>query len=69
MTVEKQDTMRAVVWEGKPFHMTVKDVPRPRLVEKEDVIVRITTSAICTYIPLAPNICRKDEYLSPSSTF
>ncbi|KAL5420066.1 hypothetical protein PMIN06_011647 [Paraphaeosphaeria minitans] len=47
MTIEKQDTMRAVVWEGKPFHMTVKDVCRPRLVEKEDVIVRITTSAIC----------------------
>ncbi|EXF73151.1 alcohol dehydrogenase GroES-like domain-containing protein [Colletotrichum fioriniae PJ7] len=41
-------TMRAVVWEGKPYEMVVKaDIPLPRLKEPEDAIVRITTSAIC----------------------
>ncbi|KZL83891.1 alcohol dehydrogenase -like domain-containing protein [Colletotrichum incanum] len=41
-------TMRAVVWEGKPYEMAVKaDIPLPRLKEPEDAIVRITTSAIC----------------------
>ncbi|KAK1716007.1 alcohol dehydrogenase GroES-like domain-containing protein [Colletotrichum acutatum] len=41
-------TMRAVVWEGKPYEMAVKaDIPLPHLKEPEDAIVRITTSAIC----------------------
>ena len=42
-----KDKMRAVVWEGKPFEMSVKSVPRPRILAKEDAIVRITTAAIC----------------------
>ncbi|GKT42568.1 putative zinc-type alcohol dehydrogenase-like protein YogA [Colletotrichum spaethianum] len=41
-------TMRAVIWEGRPYEMAVKaDIPLPRLKEPEDAIVRITTSAIC----------------------
>ncbi|KXH62953.1 alcohol dehydrogenase GroES-like domain-containing protein [Colletotrichum salicis] len=41
-------TMRAVVWEGKPYEMAVKaDIPVPHLKEPEDAMVRITTSAIC----------------------
>ncbi|ORY12830.1 alcohol dehydrogenase [Clohesyomyces aquaticus] len=47
MAHNNQNTMRAVVWEGKPFHVTVKSVPSPHLIEKADVIVRVTTSAIC----------------------
>ncbi|KAM0812007.1 putative Alcohol dehydrogenase [Seiridium cardinale] len=42
-----QPKMRAVVWEGKPFHMAVKDVPKPTIQRPEDAIVRITTAAIC----------------------
>ncbi|KAL0937458.1 alcohol dehydrogenase-like domain-containing protein [Colletotrichum truncatum] len=41
-------TMKAVVWEGKPYEVAVKeDIPFPRLEAPEDAIVRITTSAIC----------------------
>jgi hypothetical protein len=40
-------TMRAVVWEGKPYEMAVRDVPRPQMVMPEDAIVRMTTAAIC----------------------
>ncbi|KAK6069483.1 alcohol dehydrogenase GroES-like domain-containing protein [Seiridium cupressi] len=42
-----QPKMRAVVWEGNPFHMVVKDVPKPTIRRPEDAIVRITTAAIC----------------------
>ncbi|KAK9415874.1 putative Alcohol dehydrogenase [Seiridium unicorne] len=42
-----QPKMRAVVWEGKPFHMVVKDVSKPTIQRPEDAIVRITTAAIC----------------------
>lgn len=40
-------TMRAVVWEGKPYEMAVRDVPRPKIKHPTDAIVRITTAAIC----------------------
>ena len=40
-------TMRAVMWEGKPFEMAVRDVPRPEIEQPEDAIVRMTTAAIC----------------------
>jgi threonine dehydrogenase-like Zn-dependent dehydrogenase len=39
--------MRAVVWEGKPFHMSVKSVSKPAIQRPEDVIVRVSTAAIC----------------------
>jgi len=40
-------TMRAVMWEGKPYEVAVRDVPRPKITHPEDAIVRITTAAIC----------------------
>ncbi|KAH8659985.1 alcohol dehydrogenase [Xylariales sp. PMI_506] len=40
-------TMKSVVWEGKPFHMSVKDVPRASIVDETDAVVRLTTAAIC----------------------
>ncbi|KAF3020571.1 hypothetical protein E8E14_008703 [Neopestalotiopsis sp. 37M] len=40
-------SMRAVVYEGIPFQMTVQDVPVPSILNDTDAIVRITTSALC----------------------
>ncbi|KAK2743329.1 putative alcohol dehydrogenase [Colletotrichum kahawae] len=40
-------TMRAVVYHGTPFEMTVQDVARPTIVNETDVVVRVTTSAVC----------------------
>jgi threonine dehydrogenase-like Zn-dependent dehydrogenase len=42
-----KNTMRAVIWEGKVKHVAVRTVPRPKILAKEDAIVRITTAAIC----------------------
>ncbi|KAI8241988.1 hypothetical protein K4K55_011445 [Colletotrichum sp. SAR 10_96] len=39
--------MRAVVYHGTPFEMTVQDVARPTIVNETDVVVRVTTSAVC----------------------
>lgn len=47
MSSASSETMKGVVWEGKPFHMAVKDVKKPRIEHKNDAIVRITTAAIC----------------------
>ncbi|KAF5008975.1 hypothetical protein FDECE_4771 [Fusarium decemcellulare] len=43
----KTGFMRAVQWEGQIGDMAVNIVPRPQIVEPEDALVRITTSAIC----------------------
>ncbi|PVH97459.1 GroES-like protein [Periconia macrospinosa] len=40
-------TMRAVLWEGEVEHVSVKDVPVPTIRHPEDVIVRITSAALC----------------------
>ncbi|KAH6617490.1 chaperonin 10-like protein [Chaetomium tenue] len=40
-------TMRAVVWEGKPYEMAVRNVPKPEIIHSQDAIVRITMAAIC----------------------
>ncbi|KAK7926528.1 alcohol dehydrogenase-like domain-containing protein [Apiospora marii] len=40
-------TMRAVLFEGKPFEMVVRDVPKPKIQMPEDAIIRVTASAIC----------------------
>lgn len=39
--------MRGVVWNGVPREVTIQNVPRPRLSSSEEVIVRLTSSAIC----------------------
>ncbi|KAF5638070.1 formaldehyde dehydrogenase [Fusarium sp. NRRL 52700] len=46
-TSSKTGFMRAVQWEGNVRDMSVNIVPRPKLIEPEDAVVRITTSAIC----------------------
>lgn len=40
-------TMRAVIWKGKPFHVSIDSVPKPQLLSSEDAIVRLTSSGIC----------------------
>jgi threonine dehydrogenase-like Zn-dependent dehydrogenase len=40
-------SMKAIVWEGKPFHMAVKHQPMSKIEDANDIIVRITVSAIC----------------------
>lgn len=41
------EKMKAVEWEGKPFSMTVKSVPIPKIIKPQDAIIRVTTSGIC----------------------
>ena len=40
-------TMRAAIWKGKPFHVSIDTVPKPQLLSSEDAIIRLTSSAIC----------------------
>ncbi|KAK2051144.1 GroES-like protein [Colletotrichum caudatum] len=40
-------TMRAVVYRGTPFEMKVQDVAEPTILNETDVVVRVTTSAVC----------------------
>lgn len=39
--------MRAVLFSGIPFEMSVGDVPVPTIQDSTDVIVRVTASALC----------------------
>jgi threonine dehydrogenase-like Zn-dependent dehydrogenase len=41
------EKMKAVEWEGKPFSMTVKSLPIPRILKSQDAIIRCTSSGIC----------------------
>ena len=40
-------TMKAVFWDGKPFHVAVRLAPKPRVELPTDAVVRITSAAIC----------------------
>jgi NADPH:quinone reductase-like Zn-dependent oxidoreductase len=40
-------SMRAAVWKGKPYHVSIDNVLKPELLSSEDAIVRLTSSAIC----------------------
>jgi threonine dehydrogenase-like Zn-dependent dehydrogenase len=40
-------TMRGVMFDGKPFSISVQDLPMPRIELPTDAIVKITTAAIC----------------------
>ena len=44
---QQHKSMKGVFWEGKPYHMTVKETPRPTLQDSRDVIVKVTYAAIC----------------------
>ena len=40
-------TMRAVLWEGNAYNVTVADVPRPSIINATDAIVKLSRAAIC----------------------
>lgn len=41
------ETMRAVVWQGQPFNISVLDVPMPTIMNQTDVIVKMSRAAVC----------------------
>lgn len=47
MAESKHQKMKAVRWEGKPFSVSVKEVPKPKIAHPLDAIVRLTSAAIC----------------------
>ena len=38
--------MKAVVLD-EPFHVTVRDIPLPKLIEDTDVIIKVQLSGLC----------------------
>ncbi|KAH8592309.1 putative S-glutathione dehydrogenase [Bisporella sp. PMI_857] len=47
MKEHAHDKMKAIQWEGKPFSVSVKNLPIPRPIHSEDAVIRCTTSGIC----------------------
>ncbi|KAK1633465.1 alcohol dehydrogenase [Colletotrichum phormii] len=47
ITNSTMSTMRAVAWFGQPYNVSVIDMPVPMILNQTDVVVRITSSAIC----------------------
>ncbi|KAK0615164.1 chaperonin 10-like protein [Bombardia bombarda] len=45
-TGESEETMKALVWQGKQ-KVEVLDVPKPRIVEDGDVILKVTGTTVC----------------------
>jgi threonine dehydrogenase-like Zn-dependent dehydrogenase len=39
--------MKAVFWDGKPLHVSIRETPRARLMQPTDAVVRVTSTAIC----------------------
>ena len=46
-SLKSKQMMKAVQWEGKPFQVSVNEVPIPKITNPLDAIVRLTSSAIC----------------------
>src|SRR4051794_29193957 len=47
MAASKHNKMKALRWEGKPYSMSIKDIEIPKITDSLDVIVRLTSAAIC----------------------
>jgi len=45
--IKSKRMMKAVQWEGKSFHVSVNEVPIPKITNPLDAIVRLTSAAIC----------------------
>lgn len=41
-----QTVMKAVVWKG-PFEVDIQSVPKPKVINPNDIVVKVTTTAIC----------------------
>ncbi|KAK4501175.1 hypothetical protein PRZ48_006981 [Zasmidium cellare] len=39
--------MKAVIWDGRPGHVSVRHVPKPQIQKDSELLIRITTAAIC----------------------
>lgn len=40
-------TMRAVVWQGNPFDVSVVDLPKPSIINQTDAVIQMSRAAIC----------------------
>jgi NADPH:quinone reductase-like Zn-dependent oxidoreductase len=47
MSTLTNDTMRATIWNGIPYEVSIKTIPKSRLRASEDAVVRLTSAAIC----------------------
>ncbi|KAL2830904.1 chaperonin 10-like protein [Aspergillus cavernicola] len=47
MSQAQDESMKAIVWEGKPFQMALKNQPIPHIIDANDIVIRITTAAVC----------------------
>lgn len=45
-TGDPSETMKALTWQGKQ-KVKVKDMPKPRILEPKDVILKVTGSTVC----------------------
>lgn len=45
-TTTTETKMKAVVWKG-PFEVDIQSVAKPHLVSPNDIIVKVTSAAIC----------------------
>lgn len=45
--VDLNQTMRAVLWTGIPYNVSVQTIPRPTIQNPTDVLVRMNAAAIC----------------------
>lgn len=46
-THSKNRTMRSVVFDGQPFEVYVRDIPKAKVVRRTDAVVQVTSAAIC----------------------
>lgn len=46
-TQKNKDTMRSVIFDGHPYEVNVRSIPKPKVVKRTDAVVRITSAAIC----------------------
>ncbi|KAL9113916.1 MAG: hypothetical protein Q9227_002050 [Pyrenula ochraceoflavens] len=44
---EQSQMMKAVLWEGIPYQMVVREIPRPKIQAATDVIVKVVVASIC----------------------
>ncbi|KAJ5982889.1 chaperonin 10-like protein [Penicillium waksmanii] len=47
MPQAQDESMKAIVWEGMPFEVALKSQAIPHITSPNDIVIRITTSAIC----------------------
>ncbi|KAE8381356.1 hypothetical protein BDV26DRAFT_278916 [Aspergillus bertholletiae] len=43
----KDKTMRSVVFDGQPFEIYVRDIPKANVIRQTDTVVRVTSAVIC----------------------